>query len=163
MSIVDKKFKQALKESETIVVRIEDNRATIEFVKKEYKDRFGWTIPERRMIFNDFRGFIQGKENYTSATFVVLSKEISGFQALEYLIKEGDELRFRVTDDRNNYLKFARIYASDFGKQSIYHTDYQGLHRDKLTCAIIRKGKWIIQSLFLKDVICPDNTARAAK
>jgi len=160
---VTKELVKALrKEASAVSIRIEGKSAKIT-VSVKVKIPKGFEGDDTaRQEFNGFRGMLpEGKSKaYFSDIFYEPTR--GNFGALGLIIREGDELTFRASDNQNGYLEHARINGSDLKYTNGYiHPDYTGIHNDTLTVQVMRNGKCVIRGFEIDSRQCPDNSARA--
>ncbi len=152
--------------NESISIHITDGQATINLQSTVTVK--GFEKSSVRATFNSFTATLPTGYNKAYSYQPIFSGDngvYGNFGALRLLVREGDELHFRVSDNKNGYMEAAVIPAENLksfvnGENRSYHPTYYGLHNDTMYVDIIRKGKTIIRNMYLQSSTCPDNSAR---
>lgn len=145
--IVDKYFLKNLKKAKEITIRSNGHYANIELILDgEYPNRVvaNFELKEGIRIMHDY------EKKYK--LFETDTIPYSNCQALQYVLKENDEIIFFHEQNGNEYCKKAHI--------EINGESYDGINIDELCCRIIRKNKQIVNRFILSYSACPNNTAR---
>lgn len=156
-----------------VVIKKETDRfnstAEIRLTVKEKTNKSGWIKPEECKEYNGFSAHMP--HDYKSCCFVGLYKDLTGFEALQHIVKPGDQVTFMASVNNNGYLDKASIPADAWeGDSARYHGSYPKLYHEVLTAKIKRpiKGtsdnfRIIVQHLHISDQVSVDNSARALK
>ena len=139
-SIITKEFIADLKKADCVVIWIENGTAKIKLEQKEQKNyKTGWIKPEQQKFYN---GFFASVSSGSKACHVALFKDSSNWQALQHIIKAGDEITFRAVEN---------------GSQL---TREKGLHTDEIIVSITRGNKRIFDRFVLAYSVGLNNSAR---
>jgi len=160
MTKITKELKEAWKKAnDGVCIVVDEDQACFVFrMKTAGKDGYEDTSTEAR--FNGFHGSLPSGFKRAHFSFLWYYKKEGNINALKQLTRVGDEVRFRVSDNRNGYLKEARVDASNM-ENPHYHSNYEGLHNDTLWVDVLRDGKPVIVHFELAHSIGPSNSARA--
>jgi hypothetical protein len=158
--MITKEFIKDLKKADNVSIRILDDTATLTTcIKEKVNHKTGWMKPEIKTEHNGFKATLPS--GFTKAWFWDSYKGLYGFQALQYLIKPGDEVSFSVEVNNNGYLDKAMIPAEAWSAENAkYHSTYHNLYHEVLQARIVRNNKVIVQRLHIGDQISVDNSAR---
>ena len=163
--MITREFINDLKKSDSVVLRINrtsnfESTAELELIVREKKNNNGWVKPEERKIHNSIKANLPRKFN--EALYVSLFKGChDGFEALQYILRPGDELTVSGTINNNGYLDKALIPIDAWKEEeALYHTTYNNLYHEQLTVRIRRKDKIIIDSMIIASQISVDNSSR---
>lgn len=155
-TIVTKELKTAMKNADSITIKLEGQSAEIICRKKVKIKGFSGDTSH---VQNGFKCYLPEGFNKAYFSETLYQSNQGNCAVLAQLIKVGDNLVFHCFDNTNQYLKNAEIPLKNWN-DSRYHTDYYGLHNDTLTVSIMRKGKTFISNFTIDNRQTPDNSAR---
>ncbi len=158
--MITKEFIKDLKKADNVSLRVENGKATIRTKINEKKNhKTGWIKPE---VVNEHEVLAYLPANFTKAWFWDHYKNLYGFEALSLLLRVGDELTFRISENNNGYLDKAMIPldAWENDKDRRYHTTYNNLYHEVITARIVRKNRVVVDRLYIADEISVNNSAR---
>ena len=152
---ITKEFIKDLKKANNISVRIKrtgnfESTANLTLTVKEKTNSKGWVKPEIRTDYNSFPASLP--TGYNEAWYWSSYKELSGFEALQHIIRDGDELRFHSMINNNGYLDKAMIPHDTWkGDERHHHCTYNNLYHEVLTVKVTRKQKVIVHQLKIEE------------
>jgi hypothetical protein len=154
---------RAIRAATDAYVRVKKGLTTLELKKRTYgnrADKDGYTVngyhsdPEYVIpLWTGSRSGFGGCSLYRDGLFVVFQK----------LVREGDELTFRLRENNNGYVNAAVIHCDRFkdAESRRYHPlTYESCHVDECVVTITRDGKQFVSDYLLDHAFGPDTTAR---
>lgn len=148
----------AIRTASRIVVRFKDQTAQIECTRQIRPK----TVKGYESELTELKREIPIRSRWMGKAVFMSHFNSGAWQALSLILRPGDELYGRCSENGNGYLDKAVIPAEAWtGDSARYHGYYGSLHHDCCWLSIGRKDKTVIHDLLMIDSICPNNSARA--